>query len=73
MAERKPPQHDVKEAEKEVKKMEKEEAEPSLLANPKQPMEPSPGRHWAYVGVIIFGGLILNIALIALLAGASGG
>ena len=47
MAERKPPQHDVKEAEKEVKKMEREEAAPSLLANPKQPMEPSPGRHWA--------------------------
>jgi hypothetical protein len=73
MAERKPPQHKVSEAEKEVKKMEKEEAQPSLLANPKQPMEPSPGRHWAYAGVIIFGGLILNIVLIVLLAGAAGG
>ncbi len=73
MAERKPPQHKVEEAEKEVKKMEKEEAEPSLLADPKQPMQPSPPRHWSYIGVIIFGGLILNIVLIALLAGATGG
>jgi hypothetical protein len=72
MAERKPPQHKVSEAEKEVQKMEKEEAQPSLLANPKQPMEPSQARHWIYAGLIIFGGLILNILLIAVLGGTSG-
>lgn len=73
MAERKPPQHKVEEAEKEVKKMEKEEAQPSLLADPKQPMEPSPPRHWLYAGGIILGALVLNVVLIALLAGATGG
>jgi hypothetical protein len=73
MAERKPPQHDVREADKEVKEKEKEEAAPSLLAHSKQPMEPSPARHWIYAGAIILGGLAFNIVLIALLAGATGG
>jgi hypothetical protein len=72
MAARKPAQHKVEDAQKEVERLENEEASPSALANPKQPMDPSPSRHWVYAGVVIFGGLILNVILIALLGGSGG-
>jgi hypothetical protein len=72
MAERKPPQHKVEDAQKEVERLEKEEAAPSALADPKQPMAPSHARHWIYIAVIIGGAFVFNVLLLAALGGTSG-
>ena len=72
MADRKKSPSKVEQAQQKVEQLEKEETAPSVLADPKASDEPSPPRHWIYLSVFVVGGLILNLALIALL-GASGG
>ena len=71
MAERKS-QSKVEQAQRRVDELDKVEKTPSALASPRNPEEPSSTRHWVYVALVMFGGLALNIILMALLGGAGG-
>lgn len=73
MAQRKKTETDVDEAAKKVAQLDEQEAAPSALDDANEPNQPSQSRHWVYAGLIIFGGLVLNVLLIALLGASAGG
>lgn len=73
MAERKSSPSRLEEAQKQVEKLEKEESARSALDDPGTPNKPSESRHWLFAGLVISGGLILNVVLIVILGGAGGG
>ena len=73
MAQRKKTETDVDEAAKKVAQLDEQEAAPSSLDDPDAPNQPSHTRHWVYAGLVIFGGLAVNVLLIALLGASAGG
>ena len=73
MAERKRTETDVDAAAKKVAELDEQEAAPSALDDPNEPNQPSHLRHWVYAALIILGGLVLNVLLIALLGVSASG
>jgi hypothetical protein len=73
MAERKKSESKLEAAQQKVERLEKEEQAPSALSDPWTPDEPSPVRHWIYLAWTILGGLVLNLVVLVVLAGPSGG
>jgi hypothetical protein len=73
MAKRENAESKLEQANKKVAQLDKDESAPSALDDPNAPDQPSHPRHWFYAAVIILGGLVLNILLIALLGLSSGG
>jgi hypothetical protein len=70
MTERKKPASKAAEAQKKVAAMERQEKARSPLDDPGDAERPSSTRHWIYLAAWLGGGLLLNLALIAILGGS---